>query len=697
MHNFNRFNIPLATNIQTLAYKRIFFIGLLLLANVSFAQTFDNTIFIGTSNTDTGRCLSATVQSPDATCLRGPYTSPDGNMWSTTLGSYYGIGVSSNYGLASSTVAPGVGYNNNYAQGGSFIYDARGVNTGGYSTSNTALYKWSATQQVTSLIAGSGGSLNANTLYIYETGTNDLKSNYNLRNTPFNIGTGGALSYFSANDSHPTYVDGTNYANTSRGYSNITSGSYQTSAMAVSQLNTLASLSAQNVINMSNAGAKYIVATNVISPTYATAVAVSLGPQWTQMAVDSISYYNSQFWNTISAAGVNFIPADISSLFNYVAVNANTFGFTNHSAYSPACGTTTMAYNCTSANLASNPSSYLFADFVGHASAGLQNIEAQYVQSLLIAPSQISMMAETSIQKRKNLMNTFHQQIPLAQEQTEDFHFWWSGDTSHITMNQATGLPNSSGSPFSVSIGAGYRINEHWLFGGAVSNTTLTQGFSSGGQFDQKDYAFSSYAGFQMNQFWGNGVLTYGTSNYNSNRQFNLGIVAQNNTATSLGKNISASIEGGYYMLNNIAGVNIKHSPIIGMTLQKSTVDGFTETNPSGAPTALSFGNQTRNSNISELGYLVNFQFDMWQPFIRATWNHELANTDRNITSSLTSVTAPSYTMPAVQFGNDWGSAMMGVNVKFTPTFRAYALVSTQFSQKNQTNTSGSVGINVGF
>jgi len=697
MHNFNIFNTPLATHIQTLAYKKIFFIGLLLIANTNFAQTFDNTIFIGTSNTDTGRCLSSSLFPAPNTCSSGPYTTINGLMWSVSLGGFYGIGVTSNLGSATSSIAPSVGTNNNYSQGGAYIYDAKGVSAGTYSTSNFTANVWSGAQQVSSLIKGSGGTLNPNTLYVYEMGTNDLKSNYNVRNSPYYIGSGGGTSYFTQGSTHPTYVDGVNYANQANGYSNITPGSYVTSAMDVADLNTLASLSAQNVIKMANAGAKYLVVTNVIAGTKNTAIAVGLGAGWTQMTYDSVSYYNQTFWNNIAAAGINFIPADFSSMANYIALNASTYGFTNTNGFSPACGKYTMSYNCTSDKLAQNPDSYLFADFVGHFASGVQLIQAQYVQSLITAPSQISMLGESSIQNRTNLMNTFHQQIPLAQEQTDDFHFWWSGDTSHITMNQATGLPNSSGSPFSVSIGAGYRINEHWLFGGAVSNTNLTQGFSNGGQFDQKEYAFSGYAGFQMNQFWGNGVLTYGTSNYNSNRQFNLGIVAQNNTATSSGKNISASIEGGYYMLNNIAGVSIKHSPIIGMTLQKSTVDGFTETNPSGAPTALSFGDQTRNSTISELGYLVNFQFDMWQPFIRATWNHELANTDRNITSSLTSVTAPSYVMPAVQFGNDWGSAMMGVNVKFTPTFRAYALVNTQFSQKNQTNTSGSVGINVGF
>lgn len=678
-------------------FKKIILGALFFWGHFSFAQSINNLVFIGTSNTDTGRCLSSSLF-PGNTCSSGPYTTPNGQMWSVTLGGFYGIGVTSNLGTASSSIAPGIGMNNNYSQGGAYIYDSKGVSAGSYSTNNLTANVWSGAQQVSSLIKGSGGILNSNTLYLYEMGTNDLKSNYNVRSSPYYVGTyGTGTSYFQNGSNHPTYVDGTYYATTVNGYSNISPGSYVASAMDVADLNNLASLSAQNVIKMANAGAKYLVVTNVIAGTKNTANAVGLGAGWTQMTYDSVSYYNQTFWNNIAQAGVNFIPADFSSVANYIAVNASTYGFSNNSAYNPACGKYIASFNCTSSSLLSNPNSYLFADFIGHFASGVQTIQAQYVQSLITAPSQIGMLTETSVSNRTNLMSTFHQQISQVFEQKDPFHFWFSGDSSHITMNQSNGLTNTSGSPFAFSVAAGYRLDEHWIAGGAISNTAITLGYNSGGQFNQTEYAFSTYAGFQKDHFWGHGVLTYGVSNYNTNRQFNLGIVTQNNTSTTSGNNTSASIEGGYYLFNSIGDIHIKHSPIIGVTVQKSTVSGFTENNPNGAPTALSFADQTRNSTISELGYLMSIQLGMWQPFARATWNHELANTDRNITTSLTSTNAPSYYMPAMQFGNDWGAAMIGVNAQFTASFRGYALLNTQFAQNNQTNTTGSVGINIGF
>jgi outer membrane lipase/esterase len=527
-------------------------------------------------------------------------------------------------------------------------------------------------------------------------GTNDLKSNYNLVGTPYYIGSGHSSYYFSGYN-HPSYVDGTYYANTSLGYANITPGAYVSSAIDTADLKNLASLSANNVIRMASAGAKYIIAPNVVSPTYSAAVAVGLGPRWTEMAVNSIAYYNQAFWNDIAAAGVNFIPADFSSLFNYVALNTSTFGFTNHSAYSPACGTTTAAYNCTTANLASNPNSYLFADFIGHASSAYQTIQAQYVQSLVVAPSQISMIAESAIQNRTNLMNTFRQQIPLTFQNPNVLQVWASGDLSHNTMTQSTGFTGGSGTPYTVSLGLGYRLSSEVIVGGAFSNIAGIQSYSSGGQYNQNENVISAYAGFESEQFWGNGILSYGNSGINSNRQVTLGTTTQSNSGNTSGSNTSASIEGGYNFLATLDSAEIKHSPIVGITFQKAYISGLNEGNNSGAPTALSFGSQNRNSSISELGYQANIQLGMFQPFARFTWNNELADTNRNITTSLNSVAAPSYTMPATQFGNNWTTGQVGCNVKFSPTIMGYALINQQYSQNNKTNTFGSIGLNIGL
>ena len=95
--------------------------------------------------------------------------------------------------------------------------------------------------------------------------------------------------------------------------------------------------------------------------------------------------------------------------------------------------------------------------------------------------------------------------------------------------------------------------------------------------------------------------------------------------------------------------------PVAGFVLQQVRVDGFTETGTSGV-TALSFGAQTRNSAVSQLGWHGSVDFGDWRPFAEVAWNHEWAGKNRTITASFTSIAAPSYTAAAVPIASDWAT-----------------------------------------
>ena len=71
--------------------------------------------------------------------------------------------------------------------------------------------------------------------------------------------------------------------------------------------------------------------------------------------------------------------------------------------------------------------------------------------------------------------------------------------------------------------------------------------------------------------------------------------------------------------------------------LQQVRIDGFTETGSSGI-TALSFGSQTQDSAVTQLGWRGSWTLGNWQPFADVEWNHELADKNRTITASLTSI-----------------------------------------------------------
>jgi outer membrane lipase/esterase len=61
------------------------------------------------------------------------------------------------------------------------------------------------------------------------------------------------------------------------------------------------------------------------------------------------------------------------------------------------------------------------------------------------------------------------------------------------------------------------------------------------------------------------------------------------------------------------------------------------------------------------------------------------------------SITAPSYSLPAVALGQDWGSVILGTRYKIAPNTTAFAAFSSQIGQSSVTTYGAQIGVNVAF
>jgi outer membrane lipase/esterase len=487
---------------------------------------------------------------------------------------------------------------------------------------------------------------------------------------------------------------------------------------------SLAALEA-SIGQLSAAGARYL-----ILPTYFT-------------ANTALTTYTQQLWGDLAVAGVRFIPADSNALSRYVIANGAAFGFTSvtptpapvgGAAQTSACHTpngfpaaTAYGLYCipstTPAGAGPNATAYLnspnslqtslYSDNE-HLSPAGQKIEADYFYGLIVAPSEISFLAEAPVKTRTEVVSAITNQIPLSFSTPGTFHGWVSGDVSWLKItNSYPGFPNDPGTPIAATAGFDYAVTRDWLVGAAFSGGTTTQSFSLGGDFRQTEYAVSLYSAYRKDAFWLNAIATWGALTDSVNRQVPLGITMQSNQGSTDGTNISLAAETGYYFRTAVgtvpaaAGMALKappatpivvtHGPIVGIIAQQVHINPFAETNASGAPTNLAFDSQLRNSAVSELGYQASVNLGIWEPYARAVWNHELAGTGRLVTASLLSITAPSYSLPAVLVGKDWGTATIGTRVKFAPNTTAFAAFYSQFGQNNVTTYGGQFGLNVAF
>ena len=417
----------------------------------------------------------------------------------------------------------------------------------------------------------------------------------------------------------------------------------------------------------------------------------------------------SATWNDLSAAGVKFVPADTVSVFAAVERDPAAFGITHNplangpsnyaclpaigsgliSGYGATCAPTTVP-STTHGYLQSADATqtYLFVDGVHLTEAG-QQIEADYFYNLLVAPSEISFLAETAVQTTLQTIIGIQQQIDLAQRLRQPgWNVWVNGQLSYLKLdNSSNGFPGDPGFPLSGSMGLDYKWQNGWLAGAALTTGYVNPTFSLGGGYKQDSVALSLYTAYRNGNWWGDLTGTAAWLGYDTNRLAPIGITIQANDGSTRGNDLSLAAELGFDFHTG----SVTHGPVAGLILQQARVSGFTER---GSFTSLSFGEQIRNSEVGVLGYQMRFDWGKWHPFAQLAWDHEFDPLERMVTASLTTIAAPSYSMPAVVLGRDWATATVGAQVTLTPAWSGLASFTAQLGQNHATVFGVLMGLN---
>jgi len=568
-----------------------------------------------------------------------PTTNP-GLMNSQVLAAYFGL-----------SALPANQGGTNFATSGAKNVTVNDAQTGGFGAAIPTV------TQIANYLSANGGRANPNGLYLISTGGNDVS---------YALGQAG-------NGPFPS--------NPNQYLINAANGL----AGAVAQLQA--------------AGARYII---VPDQAYSFPTGDTAAAQATRAA--NLLYSQAQ-WSALAGNGINFIPADINAVRLAIAANPSAFGFQfigngpgQTACSQPAGVTSAWALLCSS-----NPNApstlvapnaeqiYLFADNEHLTTAG-QKIMADYYYSLVVAPSEISMLAESAVQTRFGTIQGIQEQVDIALRQRgAGFNVWVTGEASKLSIsNQAPGFPSDPDTPLTGTVGFDYRSPTGWLLGAAVTLGTVSAAYSLGGGFHESEAAGSLYAGYRAGAVWGDVIATYGGLQYGVDRIAPIGITLQPNVGSTNGANTSLAAEAGY----DFVWGPLTHGPIIGAIFQHATVGGFTEI---GSFTSLSFGDQTRDSAVSAIGYRASFEVGSFTPFAQLLWDHEFASLDRQIVAALTTIAAPSYTMPAVITGRDWGTATLGTTMRLGNGFTGLASVSGQFAQSSVASYGLRLGLNYAF
>ena len=652
-------------------FKNFIVIFLFLINSATSNAQITKFTFFGDSDSDSGFYKhvrsTSTANVFDST---GVLTIRPGLMWTESIGQKFGVEV----------LTQPIG-GNNYAAAGSRINTDVAAGQAGDG-------QWSLNKQITQYLSTTGGKADPRMLYSLDDGTNDLKPRY--------IGgliTGGRGHVIGQTAKGPG-ADQLAIANNEAGI-RLLAGDL------ISEANRL-----------KNAGAKYIlIRQEIITAPDANFAALTGYGVFDAVSSAGAAIFNQEVRNLIRSNNLNVIYSDDLSIAQHLVTNAARYGITHTLITDNACGAgTTYAANppaqCTIQPGATTD--YLFADSVGHYAPAAQNILADVVYNLLIAPIQISMLAEVPMQTRSATIGVINNQIPLSfKKNDQTLNFWTTESVSRNETNYGkTGVPDSYGVPITGTVGFDMKLSPEWIGGISTSFIHTNQTFGSDlGEFTQKETAFSAYTGYKSadDSVWANTIVSYGLISNDIERNVKIGITNQKLTGKNIDStNTSLAFSGGYNFKNNSGlSSSIIHGPVFGAKIQKIKVDGFTDNNENSvpAPIQLQFHEQNLTSKIVSAGYQVYYPYSsVIEPFAKFSLDHDFGDTTRKITQNQTSNTdIPSYYIESFRDKN-YASGSLGVLLKDEQqkVFGQVAL-NTEIRQSRDINKNISVNFNVNF
>lgn len=424
-----------------------------------------------------------------------------------------------------------------------------------------------------------------------------------------------------------------------------------TPAQVQANVATAAAQTLQQIARLRDAGARTIMVFNL--PDIGKTPAGLSEPTAPFSSLTTL--FNSTLEAGLSSLNVNIIPVNVYGLLNEVIANPAAYGFIN--VTTPAC-TTASSINCTTATLVAPNAAqnYLFADDVHPTPAGHQII-ADYVIAEIVAPQQIGLLAEAPLQVEQANFRALDSRMmagiggPRAINKFDAYAVYDYGN-----YDRSNDFGGGRSYTNSVLIGGDMNVSERLLVGIAFGYTDDKSSLGgSAGSFKLNEATLTAYAGYGEGPWYVGGTLGAGELDYNNiDRNIALGPATRTESGGTNGTHFMARLLGGYWF-NYESWI---HGPFLRVTYQQATVDAYAETGTSS--TAMTFGQQERNSLASSLGWQADGNLGWGRPWARVTWEKDYNNDNRTVRAGLVSMPG-NFALPVYSMSNSYALFDVGI------------------------------------
>ena len=387
-------------------------------------------------------------------------------------------------------------------------------------------------------------------------------------------------------------------------------------------------------------------------------------------------------------AGKNLLYFDGNKLFNAIFADPLAYGFTNTTF--PACGLGVSALACMKP-----AAGHMFADPV-HWSTSLHKVVSDWVYSSLQGAGRVGLLSQVPRGRSGAQWRSIDERLREFQNfGYQGQGFFVTGDYASSNLDAHAGQPSAEGSGASVVLGYERAFGEQ-LFGGV----TLGYGhapFDLGndlGTVKYDEWALSAFVSHKSGNFYANALTTYAWLDYASKRDVALGPFSTTERGNTHGGQFGVKGQIGY---NFVVG-NLLHGPLAALAWEQVKVDGFSE--DSNSATAMTFGDQTRESRRSRLGWQVAAETSwagaMLRPYAQLTYDYEHKKDERTYSAGFVGGNSAMQMQTANRTGG-YGTLLAGVNAELSKTLRLGVGASGTFSQPGARNSAINVTLSAPF
>ncbi|CAI1895242.1 autotransporter outer membrane beta-barrel domain-containing protein [Serratia quinivorans] len=384
-------------------------------------------------------------------------------------------------------------------------------------------------------------------------------------------------------------------------------------------------------------------------------------------------FYNQNEDRLLAQGSGNIVRVDVNKLFSEAIANPAQFGFTNTAGM--ACPPGVSSAVCSSAMPGFDSSqTYLFADHF-HPSPQAHQLIADYIQAVLDGPAQVVALNQATAamarDSRATLDSRFQQLRNGGNPQGALGVFGgYAGQHYDYSANLAAGDGNAT--THNLTVGVDYQLTDGWLIGALISGSNDDQQPSSRYDYKARGLLFSAFTALDVFEHgWVNADLHYATMDYDDiRRSMQLGSLTRTETGSTDGKQWGARVTAGYdFPVTSY----LTTGPMAQFAWDYSNVSGYSE--DGNDSTAMRFNDQNYHSQIGALGWRLDSNFGLFNPYAEVSYQHQFGDDVYRAGGGLKS-TQTSFTRDSANQDKNWLDMTLGANMPLTDQVAAFATVS---------------------